>query len=143
MSLAVDEERRGEVLEPRPGRRRGVAGEVRAEVTVADQPQRSGRPRDVRPFGLPRLHGGVPISEDGVCARRRTARTCPPANRATRTARSRRARPRGGPGRGRTGGGARRRRRAAPPSPREATRRSCRTACAGVVGARTCAPLER
>src|SRR5207302_9620006 len=58
VSLAVDEERRGEVLEPRAGRRRGVAGEVRAEVTVADQPQRSRRARDVRPFGLPRLHGG-------------------------------------------------------------------------------------
>ena len=47
--LPVDEERRGEILEPRPARRRRVADEVRPEVAVADQAQRSAR-SDLRPL---------------------------------------------------------------------------------------------
>jgi hypothetical protein len=56
--LAVDEERRGKVLEPRSGRRGRVPDEVRAEVAVANQPQRFARTRRVRALDLPRLHGG-------------------------------------------------------------------------------------
>src|SRR5207248_8250955 len=113
--LAVDEERRGEVLEPRAGRRRGVAGEVRAEVTVADQPQCSRRARDVRPFGLPRLHGGF-----------LSARTASALGVVLLEPARRRIEPRGqlvleeldlvADREEVTGGGARRRRRAAPPS---------------------------
>ncbi len=47
-----DEDRRGEVLEPRAARRRRVADEVRREVARADHPPRGARP-DLRCYARP------------------------------------------------------------------------------------------
>ena len=82
----VDEDRRGEVLEPRAARRRRVADEVRPEVPRADDPPRG--PPD-RPARCPGPTGLVQLRVDAARRLRRHARARPRAPPASRRARAR------------------------------------------------------
>jgi hypothetical protein len=63
---AEDEDRGGEILEPRPARGQRVAEEVRSELAGADEPER--RSRAYAPTGRPRVRCRLGYALPALCS---------------------------------------------------------------------------